>query len=671
MRSKMKFALLVVFASIALAHCFPMSAAAVVTDTLYPGLSLRDYAKIPSGVLYSGDGYSLVETDFAFLKDALATDPETGLPMVRDIGLEAIGGGYFQLEIRWHTDYFHKMRGVPTLPDGSVDYDRLTTGFGFGSYRTYSIMDSNFNLLAPIDVNISCGANVDICIVTDYTGFDYNGGFNYKSGDYAPSAFIDRSGRIIKPFGEYDYAVSTIDNTGYYSVGTFANMYAASEEASKYVVMNKTGEIIDPAEIESIFRAAYPVSRFERDGKYGLIHRNGNVVLPAEYDAVFDKIVDVQGSSHAYDSWNEYKGFIILKDGKRGFCDLTGKVVIPPIYDEVAVQCYTEIDHEEPGSRSGTPAYGLEDGIADDVVSVRNGTGPEAKYALYNIDGALIVDGGQYTINGYSDGVVVVSDAHSAICLDTHGRELFRISYNNAIGEFIYAFSEGLMLDNESKDGKWSVVWRDKTGAVAIGPFPVPREGNAFSHMKFGDGLTLLPSPNQAGLGAIMDRHGKVLTPFSYQLISNVDRMRNGALRVLKWDAATQMDRPVLITKYNVSATASTVSVNGKRIAFDAYGINDNNYFKLRDLAYVLNGTDKRFEVGWDGANNAITLTSGKTYTVVGDEMSGNDIGDKATMPMASTIILDGRKVPFTAYNIGGNNYFKLRDIGAAFDFGV
>jgi hypothetical protein len=38
---------------------------------------------------------------------------------------------------------------------------------------------------------------------------------------------------------------------------------------------------------------------------------------------------------------------------------------------------------------------------------------------------------------------------------------------------------------------------------------------------------------------------------------------------------------------------------------------------------------------------------------------------------MASTIILDGRKVPFTAYNIGGNNYFKLRDIGAAFDFGV
>ena len=31
----------------------------------------------------------------------------------------------------------------------------------------------------------------------------------------------------------------------------------------------------------------------------------------------------------------------------------------------------------------------------------------------------------------------------------------------------------------------------------------------------------------------------------------------------------------------------------------------------------------------------------------------------------------DGAEVQLTAYNIGGNNYFKLRDIGAAFDFGV
>jgi hypothetical protein len=117
--------------------------------------------------------------------------------------------------------------------------------------------------------------------------------------------------------------------------------------------------------------------------------------------------------------------------------------------------------------------------------------------------------------------------------------------------------------------------------------------------------------------------------------------------------------------------TASTVLVNGKSVAFEAYNINDNNYFKLRDLAYVLSGTEKQFEVGWDGAANAIALTGGKAYTPIGGEMTGKGAGDKQASPTTSAITLDGKDVSFTAYNIDGNNYFKLRDIGAAFDFGV
>jgi hypothetical protein len=44
-------------------------------------------------------------------------------------------------------------------------------------------------------------------------------------------------------------------------------------------------------------------------------------------------------------------------------------------------------------------------------------------------------------------------------------------------------------------------------------------------------------------------------------------------------------------TPQSASPTSSTVLVNGKNVAFDAYNINGNNYFKLRDLAYTLNGT--------------------------------------------------------------------------------
>ena len=117
--------------------------------------------------------------------------------------------------------------------------------------------------------------------------------------------------------------------------------------------------------------------------------------------------------------------------------------------------------------------------------------------------------------------------------------------------------------------------------------------------------------------------------------------------------------------------TASTVLVNGQVVAFDAYNINDNNYFKLRDLAYILNGSEKQFAIGWDGANNAISLTSGQAYEAVGGEMTGKGAGDKTPTPTSSRIYLDGSEVQFTAYNIEDNNYFKLRDVGAAFDFGV
>lgn len=117
--------------------------------------------------------------------------------------------------------------------------------------------------------------------------------------------------------------------------------------------------------------------------------------------------------------------------------------------------------------------------------------------------------------------------------------------------------------------------------------------------------------------------------------------------------------------------TASTVYINGKAVAFDAYNINDNNYFKLRDLAYILNGTQKQFAVGWDGSANAISLTNGQPYIVVGGEMESKGAGAKTPTPTDSKILLNGVGVSLTAYNVEGNNYFKLRDIGAVFNFSV
>ena len=134
-------------------------------------------------------------------------------------------------------------------------------------------------------------------------------------------------------------------------------------------------------------------------------------------------------------------------------------------------------------------------------------------------------------------------------------------------------------------------------------------------------------------------------------------------------DAITALSTP--LDPIIARPTSSIVLVNGKNTAFDAYNINDNNYFKLRDLAYILSGSQKQFEVAWDAANNAIILTSGKPYSAVGGEMTEKGSGSKTPIPTSATIYLDDRIVWFTAYNIDGNNYFKLRDVGQAFDFGV
>jgi len=117
--------------------------------------------------------------------------------------------------------------------------------------------------------------------------------------------------------------------------------------------------------------------------------------------------------------------------------------------------------------------------------------------------------------------------------------------------------------------------------------------------------------------------------------------------------------------------TSSKVLVNGKAVTFEAYTINGNNYFKLRDFAQAVNKTEKNFEVKWDSKNNAINLISNTPYTPVGGELAKGDGKAKVANPTTSKIYKDGKEISLTAYTINGNNYFKLRDIAKAFNIGV
>ena len=118
--------------------------------------------------------------------------------------------------------------------------------------------------------------------------------------------------------------------------------------------------------------------------------------------------------------------------------------------------------------------------------------------------------------------------------------------------------------------------------------------------------------------------------------------------------------------------TAATVTVNGEAKDFEAYNINDNNYFKLRDIAYVLNDTTASFAVDWDNEQKVISLDRYGKYTPTGTEMKVSGTKDiKDAVENTSMILIDGEEVSLKAYTIKGNNYFKLRDLAAALCFNV
>ena len=99
------------------------------------------------------------------------------------------------------------------------------------------------------------------------------------------------------------------------------------------------------------------------------------------------------------------------------------------------------------------------------------------------------------------------------------------------------------------------------------------------------------------------------------------------------------------------------------------YNINDSNYFKIRDVAALLNGTEKQFSVGYDGEKQSVTATTGQGYDKLPSDLSGPPSGTGEARVSHDAIYVDGVKIEAEVYNINGNNYFKLRDLGKALNF--
>jgi sirohydrochlorin cobaltochelatase len=122
---------------------------------------------------------------------------------------------------------------------------------------------------------------------------------------------------------------------------------------------------------------------------------------------------------------------------------------------------------------------------------------------------------------------------------------------------------------------------------------------------------------------------------------------------------------------FDAQTSPQGLTVDGKTVACEKYNIDGRNYFMLRDLAALLNGTPSQFNVAYDAERNAVVVTKGEAYTPDGTELHAGVDNSASTVASPQTVYIDGEQAELTAYNIGGHNFFQLRELGKTLGFYV
>ncbi len=256
------------------------------------------------------------------------------------------------------------------------------------------------------------------------------------------------------------------------------------------------------------------------------------------------------------------------------------------------------------------------------------------------------------------DDALYYSQGMSKVCkdgkwgfVDTTGKVAIPLSYDWAV-----SFDDSGYAAVQ-KNGKWGYI--DKKNNVVI-DFIYDEAGN------FEKGLAVV---SQEGKWGSINTDNNVVITFSSASKEEAYEERSKVLYPAQY--ADFDDGSNLPQNTTAMATAATVVVNGKKVEFEAYEIAGYNFFKLRDLAYTLSGSEKQFNVVWNDSIKRIELTSYTPYTVAGGEMSAPSKTAADAVMNKSALQMDGYDINLVAYNINDYNYFKLRDIAKAFNIGV
>ena len=482
-------------------------------------------------------------------------------------------------------------------------------------------------------------------------------------------------------------------------VGPFSEGLAVVTLNDKCGYIDKTGKEVVPCKYDSLVTHSYEgefsegLAMVALNGKYGYIDMTGKEVIPCQYDRAKDFSEGLAA---------------VEQNGKWGYIDKTGKEVVP-FFHSMDYGTYTL-------GYYFYKAYSFSDGLAMVVAPMPDGD----MISYIDKTGREIVPFQYVSAWSFSNGFARVKRNDKWGCIDTTGKEVIPCQYDDRTGDIseglafvkqngkwgyvdttgkevipcqydeVWSFSEGLAAVKQN--GKWGYI--DKTGNEVIpcqyewaesfseGLAAVKLNGKCGYIDKTGKVVVSCPyglaysfsggfaKVCMADKWGFIDKTGREVVPCQYEYVADFSEglshvMKDGKYGFIAINASAPAPAP------QVQRTSQKLTVDGAAKDTEIYNIDGSNYFKLRDMAALLGGTGSQFSVEYDAARQTIVVRTGAAYAPVGGELSVGQDKSATAVPSAQSIEINGTTASLTAYNIGGNNYFKLRELGTALNFGV
>lgn len=480
------------------------------------------------------------------------------------------------------------------------------------------------------------------------------------------------------------------------------------KKEDKYGFIDKDGKMSVSIEYDEAYQYEKDIIIVLKNGKYGIINSKGEEIAPLQYDEIvgfFEGLsavkkgtkwgfINKEGKEVIYPIFDDVRSFseslaiFVVNDSgrkKTGYIDQQGKIVIEPNFSQASgfrngvakVKAIGEtheyfIDRQgKKISQKDVPQSSNKDvhvsihdvigGLKENIVSVGQEGNKSAYDRVYRFSNGLARVKRDYKF-GYADeklskvielkyddakdfkeGLAAVKKDSQWSYIDRNGENMFGFAFEKA-----GSFSEGVAIVNSN--GKWGILKHP------LGEPPVeekPKE-NQEEEPKEGEN----PKEEVKNTKNVSNNSGKKKEVKKQEPVKKTEEAPK---KEAKEEKPKKKSNEVFAKYNNVN-----ISINGVKMSdVEIYYIGNSNYLKLRDIAKLVAGTDKKFSVTWNEKKKIISLVTGEKYKFVGGELKAGDGKDKNAIISSTKLEINGELKNLTAYRINENHYFNLREIAA------